>query len=358
LVPDDLSGGGVSTAQAINSNLQIAGSSGIGVIVGLENAINNCLDDDERPDEPVEACLFKLRAVQNGSDVFTQSTKRRATIWQADANGNILSKTTYGLVFEPEEGVVNVLSTQATDINSNGVAVGASSVPFSNTYVDSAVIFENGVTTRILEDDDLLPNFATGINDNGFIVGYQSVVVNRTLRSKMFSYNTDTSEVTFTDGFFVNSSTTPRAINNDNLVVGEAESEAVQGTRRRSGFLYDITTNTFTNLNSLIPCDANVNIIAANDINDSGEIVGDALVQRPARSLRGTDLLDSDGEVVLVDTIIAVKLIPTGNEASDCGLTDEEQVASERQGAGVGILTILGLLLISVFRKSINIAKT
>lgn len=349
LVPDDLSGGGVSTAKAINAGLQVAGTTSIGPQALLSESIEQCLDDDERPlDEPADVCLYRIRLA---SDSFSQFTNRRASIWQLDSAGQVLSQTNYGLVFEPDEDVTIALSTEANDINDAGVAVGASSAPISTTYANTAVVFENGETIRIIEDEDLMPNTATGINNNGYVVGYQSKLVSRVLKTIMFVHNRSTQEVEFLDGFFVNSSTIPRAINNQNLVVGEAESEATQGTRRRSGFIYNIEEDTFTDLNALISCDADMDIVAANDINDSGEIIADALVKRPARDLRGEVLLDSDGQEVLVDSVVAVKLTPTGEAASDCDLSEEDSSLAERQGAGVGFLTIAGLLLISVFRK-------
>lgn len=348
LAPDDLTAGGVSSAEAINNNLQIAGTIGIGVIEALTTAADVCADDELRGDRPVEACLFSLRTANSAS--FVSATERRAVIWQVDANGALLDRTIYGLTFEPEADELAVLSTQATAINDNGVAVGTGTVPISSTFTEAAVLFENGQTIRLLEDDNLLPNIANGINNNGYIVGYQAIRSTRT-SNKMFIFNRNADDFMFSNGFFINSSTTPRAINNNNIVVGEAESEAGQGVRQRSGFVYDIDADTFSNINELVTCDSGYNIFALNDINDSGEIIGDALVKRPARNFSGEVFLDSDGEVVLVDAFVAVKLMPTGDAPSDCGLTDDEAALLERQGASVGILTTLGLLMISLFRR-------
>ena len=352
LPPDDLTAGGVSSAEAINTNLQIAGTIGIGVIDSLAAAEGICVDDDLRGDRPIEACLYSLRTANSAS--FVSATERRAVIWQVDANGEILDRTVYGLSFEPEEDELSVLSTQATAINDNGVAVGTGTVPISTTFTEAAVVFENGETIRLLEDDSLLPNIANGINNNGYIVGYQAVRTTRT-SNRMFIFNRNTDDFMFSDGFFINSSTTPRAINNNNVVVGDAESEAGQGVRERSGFIYDIDTDTFNNINELVTCDSGYNIFALNDINDSGEIIGDALIKRPARNFSGEEFVDSDGELVLVDAFVAVKLVPTGQAPSDCGLSDDEEALFERQGASVGILTILGLLVISLFRRRFKI---
>lgn len=348
LVPDDTSAGGVSSATAINNSLQIAGNISIGVVSTLENAVATCLDDDLRGDQPQEACLYSLRTGNAGS--FLAATERRAVVWQVDASGALLGKTIYGLAFEPDAETITVLSTQATSINDAGVAVGTSAVPINNTFTEAAVAFENGETIRLLEDDNALPNIASGINNNGFVVGYQVVRTTRTI-NRMFILNRNTDDLMFSDGFFINSSSTPRAINNNNIVVGDAESEAGQGTRARSGFIYNIDTDIFSNVNDLTVCDSGYDIFALNDINDSGEMVGDALVKRAARDFAGNEILDSDDNVVLIDALVAVKLMPTGEAPSDCELTDDEAAIAERQGASVGILTMFGLLMISFFRR-------
>lgn len=353
LAPDDLTAGGVSSAEAINNNLQIAGTIGIGVVETLATASDTCIDDELRGDRPVEACLYSLRTANASS--FVSATERRAVIWQVDASGELLDRTVYGLTFEPDADETAVLSTQATAINDSGVAVGTGTVPISTTFTEAAVVFENGETIRLLEDDSLLPNIANGINNNGYIVGYQAIRTTRT-SNKMFIFNRNTDNVMFSDGFFINSSTTPRAINNNNIVVGDAESESGQGVRQRSGFVYDIDADTFNNINELVTCDSGYTIFALNDINDSGEIIGDALVKRPARNFRGEVFLDSDDQPVLVDAFVAVKLVPTGDAPSDCNLTDDEAALLERQGASVGILTTIGLLMISLFRRRFKIS--
>lgn len=353
LAPDDISSGGVSTAEAINKNLQVAGSVSISEIPGQRNLIDDCYDDTERGDQPLEVCLYTIRLGQSGRDTFFEFADRRAIVWQVDATGALIDKTQYGLLFEPEltDTRTQAISSQAAAINDSGVAVGSSDVPFGSRFAPTAAIFENGEMIRIIEDETLMPNTATGINNNGYIVGYQSLAVNQVLRTKMFIFNRNTNDLTFSNGFFVNSSTIPRAINNDNLVVGEGESDAAQGVRRRSGFVYDIEADTFTNLNSLIPCDADYEIIGANDINDSGEIIADALVKRPTRDFQGTERANSDGVIEQTDNIIAVKLVPTGQPPSTCSLSPEEIEEGSRQGAGVGFLTLFGLLLLSLFSK-------
>jgi hypothetical protein len=355
LLPDELSAGGVSAAEAINDNLQIAGSIGISLIASLQTAVDNCLDEELRGDQPVEVCLYSIRAgTATSASQFQAATERRAVIWQVDSTGDLIDKTVYGLAFEPDAENTVLLSTQAVEINNAGVAVGTSAVPIGSSFTQAAVAFENGETIRLIEDDNLLPNIATNINDNGYIVGYQNLRVGTATRSKMFVINRNTEDFLFSNGFFVNSSTIPSAINNNNIVVGSGESEGGQTTRRRSGFVYDIEADTFTNVNSLIACNSGYDIVGLNDINNSNEIIGDALVKRPVRNIRGVAVNDSNGDPVLVDAVVAVKLVPTGEAPSVCELTDEESASVKRQGAGVGILTMFSLLIISLFRRREN----
>lgn len=351
LVPEDTTAGGISSAEAINDNLQVAGTMGVGVNEALETATATCMDDDERGDIPVEVCLYGLHSANaNSSSQFAAAITKRAVIWQVDNAGEVLSSTTYGLTFVPDDDVLTVMSTQATAINNDGVAIGSISVPINSTFTQAAAAFENGETIRLIEDDDLLPNVATSINDNGYIVGYQSVFVGSTVRTKMFVLNRNTEDLSFKDGFFINSSTFPRAMNNNNIVVGEGESEGGQTTRRKHGFIYDIEADTFTNVNTLIECDSEFDIVGLNDINDSNEIIGDALVSRVLRDFRGNIITSSEGEVTNIESVVAVKLVPTGEAPSDCSST-EEDTNIERQGASAGYLTLFALLMVNVFRR-------
>ncbi len=348
LLPEITLAGGYSRAYSINQGLMVAGVTGTAYTESLQTAIDTCFDDEQRIDEPVEACLYRVHNLANNG--FVSNTQRRAAVWQVDANGELIDKVVYDLAFEPTEEDTGTYISQATDINDAGVAVGSSSVPISTVFTDAATIFENGEVTRIIEGDDFLPNLATGINNNDIIVGYRGERINGITRTKMFVFNRTTDDLVFPAGFFVSSSTIPRAINNNNLVVGEAEVESTPGTRRRNGFLYDIDANIFTNLNDLLPCDSPYSIVGANDINDNDEIIADAVLQRPARGVDGDILLNADSEQVLIDTVVAVKLSPTGQEPSDCGLTDQEISEFERQGASLSFMAQLGLLGLVIIR--------
>lgn len=343
LIPVDATLGGISKAVAINSNLQVAGYSSVAVSDTVTSSIASCDDPDTRGDIPLEVCYYSI--INN----FESNLTRHATVWQLDTAGNTISTESYGLTFEPDNDVSIIFSSVATDINNEGQAVGTTPVPIENTYTQAAAIFQNGQTQRLLSDDDLLPNAAVAINDDGLVAGYNTQIIGGSTVFKFFIYNINTDELTFPDDFFTSSISVPRAINNNGLVVGDAEPNA--DTQRRNGFLYDVNANTFTNINSLIACDSNYEIMTANDINDNNEIVGEALVQKPFRNAKGEIVTDSNGEEVLVDTVVAVKLVPTGGSPVDCELSDIEVAESTRQGASLSIFGIVALFAFGIARR-------
>lgn len=350
LPPETTVAGGISFASAINDGLMVAGLTTIGYSVGVQNAIDNCQDESIRGDIPEEVCLFQLRNASNS--IFLTGAKRRAAIWQVDANGAVINKTVYGLLFEPEEDTTAAFASEASDINDNGVAVGYSQITINDRITTVAAKFENSEVTRLIADDDFAPNIATGINNNDFVVGFRQQVINGVSRSRLFVLNQSTQDIVNPEGFFVSSSTNPRAINDNNLVVGEAEAEASNGVRQRNGFLYDIDNSTFSNLNDLIACDSDYTIITANDINNNDVIIADALLKRPARDIKGEIVLDDSGNQVITDTVVAVKLEPTGQAPSVCEPSEEDAAQTERQGAGFSIvLSILLTAFIAIRRK-------
>jgi len=354
LAPELQEYGSITNARAINNNLQVAGLSSVSYSDDLLTQLSSCRDDDIRGDEPVEACLYGLRfAQQRGTNLFRASMETRAVVWQLDNNGAVIDKTVYGLLFEPAQDNTRTLNSQASDINNSGVAVGSSSVQVGEFFSEAAVVFNNGEVQRLIADDDLLPNIATNINDNNIVVGYRVVRINGVNRNKMFVVDRNSGNVDLIDGFFVSSATQPRAINNNNIIVGDAESEADNTTRRRSGFMYNIETQEFTDLNTLLACDSPYTIIAGNDINDNNEIVADALVQREAKDVKGESVRDSDGNTILVDTVVSVKLEPTGLAPQDCSAGEGGPQNPERQGATWGIFASLGLLLVALTRRKI-----
>ena len=354
LLPPKIDAGGISRAIAINNNLMVAGVASVAFTSSIQGLVDDCLDDEQRGDIPVEICLYTVINLKNsfsGESTFDSNITTRATTWQLDNAGNVIDRVVYDLDFEPDAEEARVLSSQARDINNNNVAIGTSIVSVNGNLSQAASLFQDGVVTRLITDDDLLPNVGLAINDNGYVVGVRQQFIDTATRTKMFVYDMRTEELLFPTDFFASSSSTPRAMNNNNLVVGDAEAIVTSTSRIRNGFLYDIEADSFTNLNTLLPCDSPYTIVAGNDINDSDEIIADAVIRRPRRNFKGEVLTDADGNEQIIDTVVAVKLVPTGNEPAECEKTEDEKSATERKGASVGYFVILGLCGITFLRR-------
>lgn len=343
LPPVDSTLAGVSRVSAINDNLQVAGVSSVAVRQLITDGLTQCESDELTV--PIEICLYELKTRTQGQFV------QRATIWQLDAQGQVISTQAYDLDFTPDEDESRNFSNEAIDINNSGVAVGTGNVLVNNVATTAAMVFENGVTRRLLDDDALLPNFATGINDAGIITGYQVRAINGQGRAKFFTYDLSTDTLTFPDDFFVSSSAFPRDINNNGIIVGDAESEATQSQRRRTAFMYNPASDEFLDLNDMTACDSPYTLVSANSINDSNVIVADATVLRSARNARGETILDDNGDPILETAVVAVKLTPTGEDAPDCSVDPTEDPESERQGAANNMILLVFLGVIAIFRR-------
>ncbi|MEM0911833.1 MAG: DUF3466 family protein [Pseudomonadota bacterium] len=371
LVPEFSGAGGFSFASAINDNLQVAGVQSVASSENLDTLIGNCEDPETRGDQPLEACIFSLFNNNNFDVTFSTSTAFlylndgnsfneffesepsslmdiRPTMWQVDSNGQVVSTQVYDLLFTPEEFDVRTYA-RAMDINNNGTMVGFSTAPESQRdeqLVAIATVFENGETTRLFEVDDIVASYAMAINDDDIVVGFFPGIFNDRIRNRMFVYDRNTQELTRPNGFFVSSSTHPRSVNNNGLVVGDAESDIFDvNTRQTSGFLYNVADESFVDLNTLIPCDSPYTIIGANDINDGDVIIADAQIRRPNRDIRGEVVTGDDAGDN--DFVVSVKLTPTGNPPSECE-TDNSDF--ERQGASFQVLWLLALFFTAVIR--------
>ncbi|HSG53147.1 MAG TPA: DUF3466 family protein, partial [Rheinheimera sp.] len=135
------------------------------------------------------------------------------------------------------------------------------------------------------------------------------------------------------------------AINDNNKVVGRGE-VIIGGTttRRQHGFIYDIASDDFSDLNNLISCNSTYTIVDAIDINNSGVVLATAIVSKEQRDVYGNVLLDNTGNPVMAEVAVAVKLEPVANgEIEDCST---EETDYERQGGsvGFGLLSLSALL--------------
>ncbi|WP_218353784.1 DUF3466 family protein [Alteromonas lipotrueiana] len=344
--PDDTLNG-FATAYAVNNNFQVAGYSTVGFSESRLEDIEECMNDETRGDKIIEKCLQEIVYISGLSSTgfpLRDSSQIRPTIWQLDASGNLLSTTTFPLLFEPDEDQLNIAyAGYAQAINNQGIAVGRTTTEGRETV---AVSFVNNQTIEMLPRDENQVSSAVAINDDNWVTGYVQRAPNGISRKRLFAYNLDSEESYYPDGFYTNSPTEGKAINNNNIVVGVSESEPARNTTaaQQRAFMYTLGDEDIVDLNSLISCDSDYTLVDAIDINDNNEIIANALFKQTIRNIDGTVVLDDNGDEVVEEVIQAVKLTPNGNtEPRDCDVDTDDDDNFERSGAAVswGILGFL-----------------
>lgn len=333
LLPVDDTLGGVTAALGVNRSNQVAGFTSIRVTDSMATLIESCNDDTSRGDEPVEGCLQELRKKANES-----AFERRGMIWTIGDDGTVVDSRQLGLLVQPEADDTRIYFSAANAINDNGIAVG-SSLDYYRGNTESlrefAAIFDGDTVTGITDHEEFYFSTATDINNSNVVVGYALKGINGFERSKFFVHDMATGTTTYPVDFFSSSSSIARAINDNGLVVGEGEVETdSSSTRRRAGFLYDVNTGTFENLNDLLPCDLDYDIVQATDINENNEISATASVFVQARDIRGDLMTDENGDPIMENKVVAVKLTPVpGGQIDACQSEPDEPF--ERKGGSL-----------------------
>jgi len=362
VMPPESRYGGESAILDMSDSLFAVGYASVGIdedkLTFLESSDGGCEDPDVLDDLPLRACIERA-----ATDLY----HLRAYKWTLNEEGVVVGEN-LGLAVTPHADDVRIFSSYAQAVNSSGVTVG-----FSHGWIDEtettpstnepfslyAVVFKDGKIFDFTEDHGKYFNSkAYDINDAGFAVGHAHTVVNGSSRSKFYYVNTNDDEnmsMVLPKDFFTGSASTARAINEKGLIVGEGEVETHNDDgntpRRRHGFLYDINSETFSDINSFLSCDTNYTIIEARDINDNDEISATAILKVPRRDAKGQLMLNSDGEQLVEDVVRAVKLAPISGEIEDCSEVVDK---IERQGAGIGIFSLFSLILMGFSRKYLN----
>ena len=73
--------------------------------------------------------------------------------------------------------------------------------------------------------------------------------------------------------------------------------------------------------------------------------------------MTGADVINSAGETIEVDAIVAVKLSPTGGAIDDCSIDedgDEVDDNFERSGASTSFFGLMALSLLAIFRRKLK----
>ncbi|MGQ4275902.1 DUF3466 family protein [Pseudidiomarina sp. E22-M8] len=271
----------------------------------------------------------------------------RASVWQLDANGEVINVDYYPPLTERADDDGSDFSSYAFAVNNNGIAVGQSwtyyeGIAEAGRRIKMPAIFKDGETLPITDDLDYLWGSATDINDENQVIGFLVRNIQGIQRFVGFLYELDTDTFMELPGFFVGSSTLPAAINNAGVIVGSAEIEPSLSTqRRRVGFSYDSAAedalfvdlnNTF---NTTVDCDADLFIATAEGINNNGVIV--------ATTINEGEIIDNEGNAHTEQLAKTVLLDPASGERNQCSVTDNRV---ERQGAATGLGGLLAMFLI------------
>lgn len=358
-------GGGVSAANNISDNGIVAGFGSVGLV---DEAIETLEENCDGADEPVNTCYYSYHtnaATVPGTPNQQLSAfgyTQRGLLWQLNG-GTVSSPTVLGFLGDKNSQAAHAKEnvrainyySEAKDVNNAGVAVGMSLYSDSDRVVytsdqiyraEHATLFVENEALPMVDATEWQSSRAVAINNNDIAVGYAIKTINSANRSKLFYYDYPTDKTTFVTGFFSSSTTVPQAINDSNQVVGSAE-VIIAGTttRRRHGFIYDIESDSFRDLNTLIACDSPYTVVDANDINNNGVVLATAIVSREARDVMGDVVVDAQGNPVMEEVTTTIKLQPVANgEPDDCAGNEQEY---ERNGGstGLGSLVIGAALL-------------
>lgn len=343
--------GGYSEAHDISDGNFIAGSQAISLVDGIAEELAEECTGALLPDQVCAWTYYR------GGSFFNV----KPVVWQIDDSGNVLNSVQYDLAFTPTEDQTGVYNARAVAINDLGIAVGYGSVPYEegNTIApDFPLVFQNGETKSLIDDrDDYHRGYAVDINNNNQIVGQLDVRdfsnTSGPYKSKFFIKNLDSGELVTPTTFFSTAESTASSINDNGLVVGQAEFETTQAsTRRKHGFLYDSVNQQFFDLNDLTACESSYEIVETSSINNSGQIVATALKMFDLKDYKGQIITDpTTGEAYQEQSAVAVLLTPIeGGEIDEC--LGEEEVPYERKGLTLPVSVVLFLTgLIAIRRR-------
>ena len=160
-------------------------------------------------------------------------------------------------------------SSAAIGINDRGQAVGASGAcaPVSASIGVHALLWENGRFTYLGTLGGQLSNVAYAINNGGQVVGVSDLPGEVTAHAFIWQNGNMTDLGTLPGDFF----SVAFSINNKGQVIGES----CDINFNCRAFLWQ--NGTMSDLNTLIPLNSSLYLLSANDLNDDGEIVGQAI---------------------------------------------------------------------------------
>ncbi|GHF92453.1 DUF3466 family protein [Thalassotalea marina] len=358
IMPPEATYGGESAVLDINENGVAVGYASTSIVEEIKEVIEDetggCRDPKVLEDLPFEACV-QLRA--NGM------YNNEAFKWIIDENG-VISTEALGFLVTPNVDDKRQHVSVAQAVNNHGVVVGYATGWWDETETEPsrnersstyAVVFKDGEVKDFTEDHSKhFRSRAYDINDKGIAVGHAETVSNGSVRKKFYyvDTNAENPQMVLPTDFFVGSSSSARAINEHGIIVGQGEVETHNDNsspRRTHGFMYDINTDTFTDLNDLLPCDSKYTVIEVRDINENNEISGTAVLKVERRDAKGQIMKDADGKALTEDVVRAIKMSPLGSgEPEDCSEVVDKV---ERKGASLGLFSLSILTLFGFTRR-------
>ncbi|WP_017445349.1 DUF3466 family protein [Gayadomonas joobiniege] len=361
LIPpyDDIFGG-YSYVADISDEGYIVGYGSVGETLTLEALEEACEDNDD--EIPEKVCLWQNlnRNLSNQLSYY----KTHALRWKINASGEVTEVKDLGIgIAQSDVPSTSNYYSRAFSVNNNGTVVGDTHTLDANGNVrQQAALFDGEGGIQILTDPIKYPQSrALKINDNGIVIGTLADTAGLSFVTKSFYYSIDegTLGVNILTDFFVDAETKARDINNQNIIVGRTETNALSsGARPQHGFVYDIDTEEMTDLNDVLACETDYRIVDAYAINDDGVILAHASLTQQARDRMG-DVTSSalTGSLVQEQVEYAVKLVPTATGQYSCILPDNDTTI-ERKGAAISWPVIFFAFMTFLFKGLRSNRKT
>ncbi|WAJ71385.1 DUF3466 family protein [Catenovulum adriaticum] len=350
--------GGFSYATDISDSGYVVGYASVAGSSTLDALIESCRIN--RDTVPEDVCLWRnLNNVQAQNSLF----RNRAYLWKVNGNGDITEKRSLGIAIDnPDLAESLDYTSRAFAVNDKGLAVGESSViDVNNQLKVQAVLFNETNVFAMTNPLENPQSRAIDINNNDIVIGtmYDTAGLSGVLKSFYYDIDSGSVEVTPLSDFFVSANTKAKAINDQNIIVGETDAAGLaSGTKPKHGFVYDISTDEMQDLNDLLSCETDFTIVDAVDINDDGVILARASLVQTARDLMGNSVINSSTDSSSIEQVeYTVKLIPDLIAADSCDAPDNE-VTIKRKGASFTSSILLLLFITFLFKRRNIHSKT
>lgn len=362
LVPPESTYGGVSVISDMSDSGVAIGYASTDIPDNVTEFLSETSEDCSSPEqlaELPEIVCIDLVLTQNQltlSDLYSTNAFK----WIIGADGTVTSQEALGQLITPHAEDTRGVSSFGQAVNDEGTVVGYADGWFKSNVTSPskdelrastyAVVFKDNLVVELYPDhDDHFVSRANDLNNSGISVGYAN---NGSINEFFYIDTSDIEDmdIVFPESFFEGSASTANSVNEDGFVVGSADFESNIGTRRKHAFMYDINTDTFTDLNDFIDCNSDYTIVDANNINENNEILATAIIKINVTDTDGNNTFDEVGEPIFDEVARAIKLTPIDGEIESCSVEDD---SVERQGASFGLFMPLILLLVGFRRKFI-----